>query len=132
TSEDFSVNLARLREVPEVLVREISTVEDLEEAVPSARETPSAGDTAPERGRRGTGEQVVIVDALLGSGINKPLDGLLATVADRLNSSGSTIVSVDVPSGLPADAGQWDAARYGSVISADITLTFQVPKTSFL
>src|SRR3546814_17038816 len=70
-------------------------------------------------------KRMVVIDSLLGSGISKPLEGLLAAAVHHINSSGNTVVSIDVPAGLPADAGQWDADRYRSVVSASTTLTFR-------
>ena len=42
----------------------------------------------------------VIVDCLLGTGINKPIKGEYADCIERINSSGKTVISCDVPSGL--------------------------------
>ncbi len=45
------------------------------------------------------------VDALLGIGVNRPLDGPLAAAVKRLNDSGCPVLAVDVPSGLHSDTG---------------------------
>lgn len=111
TSEDFNINFSRLEERKEVTVREIS---------------PGPGDL------QAFPRETIIIDALLGSGISKPLEGLLTEVVSYINSSGRRIISIDIPTGLPADIEGWDPERYRSVISAHTTLTFQVPKTSFL
>jgi len=70
----------------------------------------------------------VVIDALLGSGLNRPASGLAAEVIQLINQYKSKKVSVDVPSGLFAD----DIDLSGEVIKADWTITFQVPKLSFL
>ena len=69
----------------------------------------------------------IVIDALWGTGINKPLTGLPATLIERLNSLDAIRVSVDVPSGLPCEG-----ELLGPVFKADWTITFQVPKLSFL
>ncbi|HYH56817.1 MAG TPA: NAD(P)H-hydrate epimerase, partial [Anseongella sp.] len=109
-SRDFISNLDRLGASGDIPVREIRSRDDL----PVLQGKP------------------LIVDALLGSGISKPLRGLLAETVDHINRSGQRVISIDIPSGLPADIEQWDPDGYRSVISADTTLTFQLPKTSFL
>jgi hydroxyethylthiazole kinase-like uncharacterized protein yjeF len=45
------------------------------------------------------------VDALLGIGVNRALQGPLATAVNRLNDSGGPVLAVDVPSGLHSDTG---------------------------
>lgn len=72
----------------------------------------------------------IIVDALLGTGVRGALEGRLAEVVDAVNHrpSGSTVVAVDIPSGLNADTG--DAP--GPVVVADCTITFTAPKPGLL
>ena len=71
----------------------------------------------------------VIIDALLGTGLNKPLTGDYKTLVDHINNLKRTIVAVDVPTGLfsegevPADA---------TVLKSDLVITFQQPKINFL
>lgn len=73
-------------------------------------------------------EQLVI-DALYGSGIKGPLNGLSARLAAHINRSGCTVVSIDIPSGLHADDNT--AFEGAIVIHATHTLTFESPKRSF-
>ncbi|MBK6390201.1 MAG: NAD(P)H-hydrate dehydratase [Saprospiraceae bacterium] len=68
----------------------------------------------------------LVIDALLGTGINRPVEGALEDLIHWLNSLHHTIVSVDIPSGLYADADCETA------IKANHTITFQIPKISFL
>lgn len=70
----------------------------------------------------------VIIDALLGSGLNRPVSGDLDKVIEDINSSQSQVMSVDIPSGLFADEVNLD----GAIVQADVTITFQLPKLSFL
>lgn len=72
--------------------------------------------------------QDVVIDALYGSGLNKPLDGLSSTLVQYLNASGNKIVSVDLPSGMFLD----QSSKGNSIIKASDTLTFQAYKKAFL
>jgi NAD(P)H-hydrate epimerase len=66
----------------------------------------------------------VVVDALLGTGIDRPLGGRLAQVAGLVESSGLPVVAVDVPSGLSGSSSN----APGPVIPADVTVTFAALK----
>ena len=66
----------------------------------------------------------IVVDALFGTGLNAPLEGLAETIARDLNASAVPVVAVDLPSGLSAD----DPAPIGPVIEASLTVTFGAPK----
>jgi hydroxyethylthiazole kinase-like uncharacterized protein yjeF len=48
-------------------------------------------------------QHAVVVDALFGTGLNKPTSGDAAQVIEHINASGATVVAVDVPSGLFVD-----------------------------
>ncbi|MCC5936386.1 MAG: NAD(P)H-hydrate dehydratase [Lunatimonas sp.] len=72
-------------------------------------------------------EGQVIIDALFGVGINRPISGMFASVVQRVNESSIPVVSVDLPSGLPAD----DLLQ-GDAVKASHTVTFQFPKRSLL
>lgn len=66
----------------------------------------------------------LVVDALLGTGLNSPVQGLMAALIDLINASGVPIVAVDIPSGLDADTG----APLGTAIQAELTVTFGCAK----
>ena len=68
----------------------------------------------------------IIVDALLGTGINKPVDGFLKDIIMEINQLMNTKISIDIPSGLPSEG-----EAIGASICADVTFTFQIPKQSF-
>ncbi len=70
--------------------------------------------------------QAVIIDALFGSGLNRPLQGAIKTLVQKINASGLPIFSIDVPSGTPADFPD-DPARF-TTIMAQLTLCLQMPK----
>ena len=70
----------------------------------------------------------VVIDAILGSGLNRALDGLTASVVKHINNSGNEIISIDIPTGLFADK----STAGNIVIEADHTLTFQCYKLAFM
>lgn len=72
-------------------------------------------------------EHTWIIDAILGSGQNRALEGLLKEVVDHVNRWASPVIAIDLPTGLPAD----QAVFSSSVIHARYTLSFQLPKLSF-
>ncbi len=71
----------------------------------------------------------LIVDALLGTGLNKPLTGFLEIVVRFINSNFLNVISIDCPTGLFIDKAN---STGDIVIHSNITLTFQYPKLSFL
>ena len=76
----------------------------------------------------------VIVDALFGTGLTRPLEGVFAKVVAHLDllrgararagHAAPLFVSLDLPSGLDADS----RAPIGPTVSADLTITFTAPK----
>jgi NAD(P)H-hydrate epimerase len=66
----------------------------------------------------------VVVDALFGTGLARPLEGRWQTVVRDLNACGVPIVSVDLPSGLSADTTR----PIGETIDASLTVTLGAPK----
>ena len=62
----------------------------------------------------------VVVDALLGTGLNKPVSGLMAQAVEAINASRLAVLAVDMPSGLNADTG----VVMGCAVVADCTVTF--------
>ena len=66
----------------------------------------------------------VIVDALIGTGLNKDIEGFMAKLIVFLNTMGKYTVAVDTPSGVDCDSGD----IRGVAIYADLTVTFGLPK----
>jgi len=62
----------------------------------------------------------VVVDALLGTGLDRPVEGTFAGAIDALNRAGAPILALDVPSGLDADTGR----VMNVAVRADVTVTF--------
>lgn len=71
----------------------------------------------------------IIVDAIFGSGLSRPAEGLPAEIIKKINNSGATVVSVDIPSGLFGEDNTGNNMK--SIARADYTLTLQFPKLSF-
>jgi ADP-dependent NAD(P)H-hydrate dehydratase / NAD(P)H-hydrate epimerase len=105
-SEDFQTNLQRLHELSFTEIHFLQTKENF----------PLIN----------TDE--ILIDALFGSGLNKPLEGLSADVVDHINHSKALVVSIDLPSGLFIDR----SSKENKVIDADHTLTFQCYKLGLL
>ena len=68
-------------------------------------------------------KDAVIIDALFGTGLSRPLEGMAAETVKYINDSGLDIISIDLPSGLTPHG---DLA-----VKATYTLTFQIPKLAF-
>jgi NAD(P)H-hydrate epimerase len=105
-TDDFQVNLERLHQQAGVEIKFIQT----EQQFP------------PLENRE------IIIDALFGSGLNRPLEGVTANLVEHINNSGGKIIAIDTPSGLPVD----HSAAGKAIIRANHTLSFQVFKLSFL
>ncbi len=71
----------------------------------------------------------IIVDAIFGSGLSRPVDGKLAEIIKAINQSDATRIAIDIPSGLFAEDNSLNS---GAIVQADYTLSFQFPKLSFL
>lgn len=68
---------------------------------------------------------VVWIDALFGTGLARPIDGLAAAWIAAMNAACGPRLAVDVPSGLDADRG----IPFGAAcVRADVTATFEAPK----
>jgi NAD(P)H-hydrate epimerase len=101
-TEDFKVNLKRVKE--KVEVGEVTSFDnDLEF---------SAID--------------ILIDALFGSGLTRPLEGIYAKTVESINRAEALRVAVDIPSGLMADR-----PSQGPIVKAHVTITFQIPKLAF-
>lgn len=76
------------------------------------------------------GSDDIILDAIFGSGLTRPVEGLAALVIKQINQSDSVVVSVDVPSGLFGEDNSENDPDY--IVRADYTLSFEFPKLSFM
>ncbi|MBR1448395.1 MAG: NAD(P)H-hydrate dehydratase [Prevotella sp.] len=75
-------------------------------------------------------EGMLVVDGLFGSGLNKPLAGGFSSLVKYINASPAQVVSIDVPSGLMTEDNTYNVQA--NIIRADLTLTLQQTKLSFL
>lgn len=105
---DFARNLYRLSDETEVRVIHVKTMDDFPEIE----------------------EDALIIDVILGTGISRPLEGLLAEAVMHINSLRNEVLSIDIPTGLFAEDNS--ANNLNHVIRADNTITFHSPKMSFL
>ena len=105
-SEDFEINLQQLRELSFTNIHFIQSKESL----------PTIN------------KDEIIIDALFGSGLNKPLRGLAAEIVEHINQSKAMVVSIDLPSGLFID----QSSKGNAVVKASFTLTFQCYKFGLL
>lgn len=71
----------------------------------------------------------LIIDALFGIGLNRPVTGLIADCIEWINNSKAYVISIDFPSGLYADR---EVEKGNVIVRADHVLTFQVPKLALL
>src|SRR5437879_989393 len=105
SSDDFNTNLHRL--IPSgITIKEIKSGEDL----PSEYSN-------------------IIIDALLGTGLNKPLSDDYERLVNYLNSLHKTVVAVDVPTGFFSEG---ETSLDVPVLKANLVITFQQPKINFL
>jgi ADP-dependent NAD(P)H-hydrate dehydratase / NAD(P)H-hydrate epimerase len=66
----------------------------------------------------------VIVDALFGTGLTRPLSGAASRAVSSINSAGRPVVAADLPSGLSADSGE----LIGPAVRASVTVAFAAVK----
>ncbi len=78
------------------------------------------GDAAPASLRKAE----LVVDAIFGAGLARPLDGTARDIVLALNGSDVPVVAVDVPTGLHGDLARPLEGTEGVVVLADVTITF--------
>jgi ADP-dependent NAD(P)H-hydrate dehydratase / NAD(P)H-hydrate epimerase len=66
----------------------------------------------------------LVVDAMFGTGLDRPLAGIHARAVELINASAAKVLALDLPSGVDADTG----ALLGSTVRADLTVTFAAHK----
>lgn len=69
-----------------------------------------------------------IIDAIVGSGLNRAIEGVLGNIVEYINGCSNLTIAVDMPSGLLAD----EATTGDICIQADYTFTFEAPKLAFM
>ncbi len=74
------------------------------------------------------GSYDLIVDALLGTGLDKPLEGLYARAVAAINRSQAFVLAVDIPTGMFSDS----VRQSGEIVQADLTVTFTAPNIAHI
>ena len=69
-----------------------------------------------------------IIDALLGTGVDRPVTGIIEQTIRTVNTGGKTVFAIDIPSGINGDSGQ----EMGIAVQATHTITFGLPKAGNL
>ncbi len=105
-SADFAANFAKLGKLKKAVV-EISSEKDVIDYAPNT----------------------VIIDAILGTGLNRPAEGIAASVIEKINESGAAVVSIDLPSGMFSEDNSENNGN--GIVRSNYLLTFQVPKLAF-
>ncbi|NIJ45672.1 NAD(P)H-hydrate epimerase [Wenyingzhuangia heitensis] len=72
----------------------------------------------------------VIIDAILGVGINRPLDGLCKVLVDAINTAPNFKIAIDIPTGLFCELENYSTEH--TLLNANTTLTFETPKLPYL
>lgn len=69
----------------------------------------------------------IVIDAIFGTGLHSPVEGVAASFIAYINSLGNKVVSIDIPSGLYSDKSSLN----NKVIRATETISFQASKLAF-
>ena len=105
-TDDFQTNLARLHQLPQVEIRFLQSSEHIPAFQPDD----------------------IIIDALYGSGLNRGIEGMTASLVDAMNRSGALNISIDIPSGMFTD----HSSAGNTIVKAAYTLSFQTWKQAFM
>ncbi len=71
----------------------------------------------------------IVIDAMFGYGLSRPLNGIAEAVVKHINSSAATVIAIDIPTGLFSELNTYNAPD--AIVKANFTITFQLPKLSF-
>lgn len=72
---------------------------------------------------------MLVIDGLFGTGLDKPLAGGFASLVKYINQSPAQVVSIDIPSGLLCEDNSNNI--HANIVQADMTLTIQIRKIAF-
>jgi len=104
-SDDFKINHERLKAFEQIPINDCHSAEEFE-----------------------LESDEIIIDALWGSGLDRPVEGFAREIIKAINASGSEIFAIDLPSGVFCDRVNFDKE---GIIKANYTFTFQFPKPAF-
>ncbi len=106
-SPDCETNLNKLKHNSSIKINEINSKNDFPQIQKSS----------------------IVIDGIFGSGLTRKTDGLARETINFINKSESTVISIDIPSGLFGEDNSTNEPE--CIIKADYTLTLQFPKLSF-
>lgn len=125
-SRDCEINFGRLKEETEVPMYDIFSEDDFPQIY----------------------DNDIVIDAIFGSGLNRPIEGFTAELIKYINKSNAIKIAIDIPSGLiletqklrisetqnlkKANSQQLTANRQPPIAKVDYTLSFQFPKLAFM
>ena len=108
SSGDFKINFERAQKLENVSIFDIKEIDQFPEI----------------------DEDDVVIDAIFGSGLTRPITGFPGEVVNKINSSTAVKIAIDAPSGIFSDSSSLNSD--GAIIRADYTLSFQFPKLAFM
>ncbi len=112
-SGDFKLNLERLNKTGGIPVHDVKDPADI----------------AKYFGKPDINTPFAVVDAILGSGLSKPVEDGIAEAIQAINALKCTVIAIDMPSGMMMTMTEGSA--YKNIICATYTLTFETPKLPF-
>jgi len=107
-SADFTTNLQRLKKLKRASINTLTE---------QKHEVDLPGDS-------------VLIDAIFGSGLNRPSRGFTAGIISSINESGLEVISIDIPSGLFVEDNRENESD--GIVRATYTLSLELPKLAFL
>ena len=96
-TDDFQINYDRLLDLDKHVVKNISSLDEF----------------------NAVDENTVIIDAIFGSGLSRPVIGFTGKIINEINKSKSIVIAIDIPSGLFSDVTSKNNG--GAIINADYT-----------
>ncbi len=108
TSEDFNTNYERAKDTEGCNITDLNNINDFPEI----------------------DEEDIVIDAIFGSGLTRPIEGFPGEVIHEINLSPAIKVAIDTPSGIFSDTSS--VVSKGAIVRVDYTLSFQFPKLAFM
>ncbi|RLD90700.1 MAG: bifunctional ADP-dependent NAD(P)H-hydrate dehydratase/NAD(P)H-hydrate epimerase [Bacteroidetes bacterium] len=108
TSDDFNTNYGRATKTEGCSISDINSINDFPEI----------------------NEDEIVIDAIFGSGLTRPIEGFPGKVIKEINKSTAIKIAIDTPSGIFSDSSS--VHNQGAIVCADYTLSFQFPKLAFM
>lgn len=107
-STDAEINLQRLKLIKTIDIYELASAEAMPWVFPDD----------------------IVIDAIFGSGLSRPLSGIALEVVKAINACEAKVIAIDIPSGLMGEDNSNNNSH--GIVKADLTLSFQFPKLAFL